>query len=112
VPDLPRGSGPMTLEHTIEERSVKELLLIGCEAIKVGQQGWPDRLVPLGKEYPGAVIWIEFKATDGALRPAQKIRHRQLAALGQTVVICRSYKEALGEVAKARRAIDRTRKRG
>lgn len=99
----------MTLERSIEEKAVRLLLEIGCAAIKVGQDGWPDRLVPLGKEYPGAVIWIEFKAAEGRLRPNQKIRHRQLAALGQTVVVCRSAKEALGYVAKARRSIDRAR---
>lgn len=99
----------MTLERTIEAKACRELLKIGCTAIKVGQEGWPDRLVTLGKGYPRAVIWIEFKAADGALRPAQKIRHKQLAADGQTVVICRSAKEALGAVAKARRLIDRTK---
>jgi hypothetical protein len=99
----------MTLERTIEAKAVRELLKIGCTAIKVGQEGWPDRLVTLGKGYPRAVIWIEFKALDGKLRPAQKIRHKQLAADGQTVVVCRSSQEALGAVAKARRSIDRTK---
>ena len=100
-----------TLERTIEAKAVLELRKIGCEAIKVGLDGWPDRLVPLGKDYPGAVIWIEFKTADGRLRPNQKIRHRQLAALGQTVVVCRSPREALGAVANARRSIDRARAR-
>lgn len=102
----------MASELSIETKAVRELRRIGCKAIKVGNDGWPDRLVLLGKNYPGAVIWIEFKTPDGKLRPAQKIRHRHLAALGQTVVVCRSYQEALGEVAKARRSIDRASRRG
>ena len=99
----------MTLERTIEAKAVLELQKIGCAAIKVGLDGWPDRLVPLGSAYPGAVIWIEFKAPDGRIRPNQKIRHKQLAAIGQTVAICRSPMEALGAVAKARRSIDRSK---
>ena len=102
----------MTLERTIETKACRLLLKEGCEAIKFGQGGWPDRLVVLGKGYPNAVLWIEFKADDGKLRPAQIIRHKQLAALGQSVVVCRSALEALGEVAKARRLIDRTKQRG
>lgn len=99
-------------EHAIEERSVLELRKIGCEALKFGQEGWPDRLVVLGRDYPGAVLWIEFKTAEGKLRPNQVIRHRQLASLGQSVVVCRSHKEALGAVAKARRSIDRAKSRG
>ena len=100
------------LEISIEKRSVLELKKIGCDALKFGLDGWPDRLVPLGKGYPRASIWIEFKNADGQLRPGQVVRHKQLRALGQEVVVCRSYKEALGAVAKARRSIDRSRDRG
>lgn len=101
----------MTLEHTIEAKFVIEVQKLGTVALKFGQDGWPDRMIPLGKDYPGAVIWIEFKNADGRLRPNQKIRHKQLARVGQTVVVCRSVKEALGAVAKARRSIDRARAR-
>jgi len=101
----------MTLERTIEAKFVIEVQKLGTTALKVGLDGWPDRLVPLGKDYPGAVVWIEFKNATGRLRPNQKIRHRQLAQMGQTVAVCRSVKEALGAVAKARRAIDRAKRR-
>lgn len=96
-----------TLERTIEARSVLALEKLGCVCLKFGQDGWPDRLVVLGRDYPGAVIWIEFKNAAGTLRPNQKIRHRQLAAAGQTVAVCRTKEEALGAVAKARRSLDR-----
>lgn len=100
-----------SLELSIENKACDELHKIGCTAIKHGRDGYPDRLVPLGAKYPGALIWIEFKTNEPGsnLRPGQKVRHRQLRAQGQNVVVCRSWQEALGEVAKARRAIDRTR---
>lgn len=102
----------MSLERTIENRACLEAeKLYGVSGLKFGLDGWPDRLFPLGKDYPGAVIWIEFKNADGRLRPNQKVRHRQLAAMGQTVVVCRSVKEALGAIAKARRSLDRARDR-
>ena len=99
------------LERTIEARACLALEKVGCACLKFGQEGWPDRLIVLGRDYPGAVVWIEFKAAEGKLRPNQKIRHKQLAALGQTVAVCRSKEEALGAVAKTRRAIDRARER-
>lgn len=101
----------MTLERTIEAKAVLALERIGCAALKFGQDGWPDRLVVLGRGYPGHVIWIEFKTAEGRLRPAQKVRHKQLAALGHTVVVCRSPQEALGAVARQRRFIDRATNR-
>ena len=101
-----------TLERTIE---AKACLLIekefGVSGLKFGQEGWPDRLFPLGKDYPQAVLWIEFKNATGSLRPNQKVRHRQLAQMGQQVVVCRSAQEAVGAIAKARRSIDRARNR-
>lgn len=99
-------------EHHIERKAVAELQKMGCAALKFGQDGWPDRLVALGRDYPNAVLWIEFKTPDGAVRPAQKVRHKQLAAVGQTVAICRSWQEAVGVVAKARRAFDRAKSCG
>jgi hypothetical protein len=101
-----------TLERTIEAKACLALEKLGCVCLKFGQDGWPDRLVILGKDYPDAVIWIEFKNATGTLQPNQKIRHKQLARAGQTVAICRSKEEALGAVAKARRSIDRARARG
>lgn len=101
----------MTLERTIEARFVIEAQKLGLAALKFGMDGWPDRLVVLGKNYPGAVLWVEFKNAEGRLRPNQVIRHKQLTRLGQTVVVCRSVREALGAVAKAQRSIDRTKHR-
>jgi len=99
-----------SLEQSIENKFVVEARKVyGIDAIKFGRDGWPDRLVPLGRDYPGAMIWIEFKTVDGRLRPNQKVRHKQLAAMGQTVFVCRSHQEGLGAIAKARRSIDRTK---
>jgi hypothetical protein len=93
-------------EFAIENRSVRELEQLGCLCIKTGSNGWPDRMIVYA---PGRVIWIEFKTPTGKLRPAQKVRIKQLEAKGHAVTIARSHQEALAAVASARRSLVRSK---
>lgn len=70
------------LESSIETRAKKKLDSEGSVVLKVGYDGWPDRLVLLGK---GRHRWIEFKRPGGTLRKSQILRKRQLEAMGETV---------------------------
>lgn len=99
----------MTLESRIEARSVKELAKVGALAIKVGYDGWPDRLVIYA---PGRVIWFEFKQPGtGRISQKQKLRAKELNQHGHEVYYPTSYKEALAYVASARRALANAERR-
>ena len=57
--------------------------------------GWPD----LGVFWNGRVALLELKRErGGALSPAQKVLHPQLAAAGFPVAVCRTVVEALDAV--------------
>ena len=92
----------MTLESVIEAKACKEMERTGCICIKVGHNGWPDRLIVYA---PTRVLWMEFKQPGGAIRKSQLIRKRELEAKGHPVHFVDSVKGAMGIVAKARRAI-------
>lgn len=93
----------MTLESRIEARAVKELAKVGALAIKVGYDGWPDRLVTYAH---GRAIWMEFKQPGtGRISQKQKLRAKELNQHGHEVYYPTSYKEALAIVASARRAL-------
>lgn len=99
----------MTLESRIEARAVKELAKVGALAIKVGYDGWPDRLVIYA---PGRVIWMEFKQPKtGKISPKQRLRAKELSKYGHEVFYPTSYKEALAFVASARRALANAERR-
>jgi len=99
----------MTLESRIEARSVKELAKVGALAIKVGYDGWPDRLVIYA---PGRAIWFEFKQPGtGRISQKQKLRAKELNQHGHEVYYPTSYKEALAYVASARRALANAERR-
>ena len=87
----------MTLESRIEKAAVKLLEKHGFLTVKVGQQGWPDRLVILGRDRH---FWLEMKQPGGSLTPAQKRRIPRLQAIQETVVIATSAAEALEAAAK------------
>jgi hypothetical protein len=58
----------------------------GCWPIKLhrGITGEPDR----GFVLPGHLFWpVEFKRPGGRLRPRQRVRHAELAALGFHVTV-------------------------
>jgi len=99
----------MTLESRIEARAVKELKKVGALAIKVGYDGWPDRLVIYA---PGRAIWMEFKQPKtGKISPKQRLREKELSEYGHEVYYPTSYKEALAFVASARRALANAERR-
>jgi hypothetical protein len=50
--------------------------------LKVGYDGWPDRLVLTGD---GHHYWIEFKRPGGKLRKVQERRIAKMLALGEDV---------------------------
>ena len=60
---------------------------LGGECIKMGQEGWPDRLVILPG---GEVTFVETKATDGRAKPHQLRRHARLKELMQEVLVLSS----------------------
>lgn len=73
------------LESTVERLGVAELRAFGCEVRKDGRQGWPDRLVLVGKDVH---FWWEVKKRRGGrLTPAQKRVIPRLRALGETVLV-------------------------
>jgi hypothetical protein len=48
--------------------------------------GWPDLMLI----YRGRPCFIELKATQGALSPAQKVVHTAITVAGGVVAVCRS----------------------
>jgi hypothetical protein len=90
-------------EHHVERGVLKALEEVGCICIKVGQYGWPDRLIIYA---PGRCLWFEIKPPDRArLDPKQKIRRDQLRKRGHEVYIVTSPRQALALVAQARRSL-------
>ena len=73
------------LERTIEKRGDLLLYEAGFLTVKMGSQGWPDRLVLFGQ---GGHCWIEWKAPGGKLTAAQERRIPKMRAAGDTVFIC------------------------
>ena len=84
-----------------ESSSVEQPLVEGCKAlgwatVKVGQEGWPDRLVLWTS---GRHFWVETKNEEGRLTPAQKVRIKWLRDRGETVFIPKTRAEVVGLLA-------------
>ncbi len=80
-----------------EATSVEQPLVEGCKAlgwptVKVGWDGWPDRLVMWA---PDRHFWVETKNREGRLTPAQKVRIPWMRRRGETVFIPSSRQEVL-----------------
>ena len=71
-------------EAGIEKKTIKALEALGCICLKVGHEGWPDRLILVGQ---GRHFWIEFKSPTGRLRPDQKLRIKKLMRIGDPVLV-------------------------
>ena len=74
-------------ERDIERRLVSEARERGGLAVKLvspGMDGLPDRLVLMPD---GKVAFVELKAPGKKLRPVQRVRIRQLVALGFGVFV-------------------------
>lgn len=73
-------------ESGIEKAFGRRLAKAGYLFLKMGQDGWPDRLV-VG---PGGVVaFIEFKTPKGRVAPRQHERILKLANLGHFVFVIR-----------------------
>ena len=88
----------MKQEKNLERAVVADLAFQGFLTLKVGFDGWPDRLVLLGN---GRHIWLELKASEGKLRPQQKVRIAQLEQEGCRVYIIRSTSDLKAALADA-----------
>lgn len=78
-----------SLEKTLEQKAVfwlESFPHVWC--IKVGQTGWPDRLVILGN---GNHFWLELKRERGGrLTRAQERRFPKLRAGGEKIYIAKT----------------------
>ena len=63
----------------------------GWTAIKVGKNGWPDRVF-IGH---GLTVWIEFKVGDNGLTALQARRHKTIKERGGIVETCWTVDEAM-----------------
>jgi hypothetical protein len=71
------------------EAGIESHLLACCKArgwwcLKLGRDGWPDRLIIWR---PGRHFWVELKQPDGSLTAAQKVRIPKMRAAGEPVFI-------------------------
>ena len=81
----------MTLEISLETRGLEYLRANGCEPIKRGQNGEPDRQVLWGKNLH---FWIEFKKEGtGRIRPGQKVWAKYLRGIGDKVYFVDAFEQ-------------------
>lgn len=72
----------MVFESDIERKLVEGVEDLGGQCLKMGQDGWPDRVVVLPA---GRVVWVELKRPDGRVATLQKWRAAALRKLGHRV---------------------------
>lgn len=77
-------------ESKIERHLTIRIHRLGGECIKMGQDGWPDRLVILPG---GEMTFVETKASKGRVKPWQTRRHARLRELTQEVFVPHSIEE-------------------
>lgn len=83
----------MARELGIEKRGLFIIAALGWLQVKIGWEGWPDRLVIWA---PGRHFWWEAKRPDGgSLTPAQKNRIKQLRDSGETVFVGAEFLELM-----------------
>lgn len=69
----------MILETDIESRLVRGIEKRGGLCLKIGVDGWPDRLCLLPG---GKILWVETKRPDGGPSGLQRWRIKVLRKLG------------------------------
>ena len=74
-------------ESKIEAALVWRIRRLKGECIKVGTEGWPDRVVILPG---GETFWIELKSEVGKLKPHQVRRFNRLLELEHEVLMLNS----------------------
>lgn len=87
----------MVFESEIEQKLVSGVEKLGGACIKVGVEGWPDRLVVLPH---GITVWVETKRPDGRVADLQKWRAAKLRKIGHHVEIPKS-KEAVEKLLRS-----------
>ena len=86
-------------ESKIESKACEKIFNgLGVRSIKMGFDGWPDRvfLLPLGR-----VVWIEFKRPGGVVRKRQRGRIKTLQAIGHWAALIDNKEEAFNYVRRA-----------
>lgn len=83
-------------ESDIESRLVKGIADLDGVCLKIGYDGWPDRLCVLPD---GKFLWVELKRDDGELSALQKWRRAWLKNRGHRVEVPYS-KEDVDEILK------------
>ena len=84
---------PDMREHRVEFRFKKAVEQIGGRALKFVSPGWsgaPDRLVLLPG---GRCYFVELKRPDGALRPLQAKRVKEMRSLGFDVRVVSNFEQ-------------------
>ena len=77
----------MIYESDIERSLVTGIEKLGGQCLKLGQDGWPDRIAALPN---GVTVWVELKRPDGRIADLQKWRRAQLQRIGHRVETPRS----------------------
>ena len=77
----------MVYESDIEKVLVNGIENLGGQCLKLGQDGWPDRIAVLPN---GVTVWVELKRPDGRVAGLQKWRRAQLQRIGHRVEIPKS----------------------
>ena len=77
----------MVYESAIEKVLVNGIEDLGGQCLKLGQDGWPDRIAVLPN---GVTVWVELKRPDGRVAGLQKWRRAQLQRIGHRVEIPKS----------------------
>lgn len=72
----------MIYESDIERSLVEGVENLGGVCLKMGQDGWPDRIAALPN---GVTVWVELKRPDGRVADLQKWRRAQLRRIGHRV---------------------------
>jgi hypothetical protein len=95
------------VEAKVEQALVRGIKRVGGRALKFVSPGWqgaPDRLLlmpiqPEHREVVGRYVkFAECKSTVGRLSPLQKLRRRELEAMGYKVLLVND-SEAINEIA-------------
>ena len=89
-------------ERDIESAAVRDARSRGWLAIKVGFDGWPDRLFITHAAHRDDArhVWVEYKRPGQNLTALQERKHAHLREQGAEVYVCHSTeetREVLGE---------------
>ena len=88
------------IESAIERSFVEWCKKNKIRQVKVGLEGWPDRLVLFDE---AMCLWLEFKTPTGRLSAIQKVVISDLESCGQIVHVVKSKQEAIDAVLEFQR---------